>query len=1336
MNKQVKYTVQGMNQDVSKSKHPNNLSFENKNIRIINVDSQSSLAITNEKGNEFLLQIPNPQLDLGNNQVIYDNKVLPYNNKAGNEITNGNLPTNSLDQTIIGKIETRQGVILFTTDNNGFDCVWEIPDLLSTSININLLYCRNLGFSTNNPIQAIFNYENEIIQKVYWVDGKAQLRFLNTKHSVENGDLEELIDLNSNSINTVGNYSLSQPILTDISGGGIHTSGVIQYAYNLYKLNGSQTTISPLSEQVSLDNNSLGGGAINEIVGSSPSLVIPTLDKNYSHIKIYAIKYTSYNQNPSISLIEDAIIDSFTNYRFSDDGNNINTLTLSEFIFLGSNPIIPKHIESKDNRLFSANIKDTSYILDIDMRAYSHDEFGNCKLFSGNIFYENGRLQKEEGGSDEIFTASEPVSDYNYLQTSDAVNPDYDKYTYHKNGVTIGGEGKFIKYEIVQKNINNTDPSKKLKGNIKYLRFLKDGEIYRYGIQFYNTLGQYTEVKWIGDHKAPSGNLEGNYNTLKVEINQTAFNNYINGLNLKPNEIPVGYKIVRAERNISDRTILCQGSLTGMMTQTTDDERNYDFYNIIANRQSRSLDEVKSPIPITRGFTNPSEETIIFPTEHLKQMNEGRSENNDEIYRDVDPPFKRQQSWQYTKMMQMHSPDILFNTGLTFASGLKLRSLGTTSLLTTNKRVKSIDLDSLSTTDDVEEINVNRITYPRPSGTGIFGLIGPTDRGNHTTFRSYNRVYGNYNKFSNLERDIYRSPEITERGQGVTNYSNDSNFRFNNNLESIISDRRKGEKSDEDPSITGVNSYGNRCLTIVLGGDVTNEQSRPSLESLIPNNFTGSKSGLLIAEIKRPTSYIYNGGIYGGFSYEDKARATYTEIGNYTDITTSVVEIESPGDTYVQTFKFGRILKTDTEVYDNRKLQFTEIVEHPIETTINLLNRSDSSLLSWDNKFQPRYDEYHEYNQVYSQTSNLIVRQTDLTSFKPVNNFDTRLIASKLKVPGELIDSWTDFLDNETLDLDGKYGAINALVNSRDEIYALQDRGVSKISINPRVQTQGSDGIALELGRGAVLYDYNYLTTESGTINKWSVFPSPYGFYYLDAINKSFNRVQNGVSSLSDTAGFFSYFKNNINFDIIKNDNPLLKTGVTGIFDVANNDALLTVLQNNKSFTIAFSEKLKSFESFYDFTPSLYINRGTKLLSVDPLNRDLYTHREGNYNQFYGDYYPSYVILQVNPESDLDCIFNNIEFKSEAYIDGVDQPNNTINLLQAYNEYQHTGKVPLIVGRNKNLRRKFRKWSAIIARNQGTRDRIRNPWIFLKLELDKTDNTQLILHDILINYTV
>ncbi len=1328
MNKQSKFTVQGMNQDISKAKHPNNLSFENKNIRIINTDSQSSLAISNELGNEPLLQIPNPTLDIPNSRIAYGSSFLTFDDSVGNEILNGELPNVSQNQIIISTVNTRNGVIVFTTDNNGFDCVWEIDDILSSTTSLVLLYCRNLGFSTNNPIQSIFNYENEIIQKVYWVDGVNQLRFLNIRHSIANGDIENLIDLNSNGIDTVGDYTLSQPALEGVSGGGVHTAGVIQYAYNLYKLNGAQTTISPLSEQVSLDSGVSGGGALNEVVGSTPLMSIPTLDTNYSHIRIYSIKYTSFNQSPSINLIEDGLIDTYTNYRFSDDGNNISGLTLSEFIFLGSNPIIPRHIESKDNRLFSANIKDTAYVLDIDMRAYSHDGFGACRLYTGNVFYENDVLN----GTNVTFPVGTAISDYNYGTNLDAINPNYDLYRFHKDATTRGGEGVYIKYEIVQKTVNN------LTGDLKYLKFLKDDEIYRIGIQFYNRLGQITEVKWIADFKTPTGNLEGNYNTLKVDIDETAFNTYINGLSLSSTDTPVGYKIVRAERNVVDRTILCQGSLTGMMVQTTEDVRNNTFWGVEENRRLQSLSEVKIPIPLSRGFVNLANETVIFPTTNLMQMSGGttRTEGLDEIYRDGDPDYNNQRSWQYSKMFQMHTPELLFNTGLSFGNGLEIRTKGISSHVETNKWLQFIQNQSRTVISSVVDTDIDDLRL----STNSFGIFGPVAGGSqdNTTYQMlYNRNYSNFipaTGFTDTVK-IYSSPEVTERGQGTTSYNGDSSFRYNNSLESLITDRQRGASFD-DSAIRSVNSYGERCLTIV--GDATSglETDRNTLEDLANSTNLMNNTGLVLSEVIRPTSYIYQGGLYGGNSREDKQRTTYVEIGSYSNIDNYTVEIEGPGDTFVQNFDVGRILKTDTEILNTETLQLSETIIFRVETTVNLQNRNDISLFNWDNRFQPRYDEYHQYNRVYSQDSNLIRRQSDSSFLKPVSNFDARVISSRLKIPGELIDSWTDFLENETMDLDGKYGAINAMVNSKDEIYTLQDRGVSRLSINPRIQTQGSDGVGIELGRGTVLYDYNYLTTESGTINKWSVFESPQGFYYLDAINKNFSKIENGVYNLSDDNGFHAYFKNNINFDTIKDDNPILRRGVTGVYDVVNKDALLTVLQGTDSFTISFSEKLNAFESFYDFTPSMYINKGTKLLTTDPANRTLYTHFEGNYNQFYGTYYPSYVILQINPESDLDCVFNNIEFKSETYINGVDQPTNTINFLQAYNEYQDTGRIALVLGRNRNLRRKFRKWKAIIARNANSRDRIRNPWIFLKLELDKSDNTQLILHDIIINYSI
>ena len=116
-----------------------------------------------------------------------------------------------------------------------------------------------MGFSKNNPIQTVNNFENKDVDKVYWVDSKSQTRFINIYHSTTNKDIEELIDVSLSVIDMVGKYDLNQPIISSVISGGNHTSGMIQYAYNLYRLNSSQTKISPLTDLIPLGKGDQGG---------------------------------------------------------------------------------------------------------------------------------------------------------------------------------------------------------------------------------------------------------------------------------------------------------------------------------------------------------------------------------------------------------------------------------------------------------------------------------------------------------------------------------------------------------------------------------------------------------------------------------------------------------------------------------------------------------------------------------------------------------------------------------------------------------------------------------------------------------------------------------------------------------------------------------------------------------------------------------------------------------------------------------------------------------------------------------------------------------------------
>lgn len=1341
MIEKAKFTYKGLNRDVSKSKHPIEFYYDAQNIIILPKESQSGFSVSNEKGNKLTLSLPEVIIDVNTNSISYNDQTINYFNSLSNpseineQITNGSLPSSSDSHIIIGQTVTRNSIILLSTDNSGFDCIWEIENVLEGEFNLKLLYVRNLNFSTENPIQILFNYENENVQKVYWVDGINQLRSINLKQD-ENSDIINLIDLRSTSLDSVSDFEIKSPSIRDTIQGGSHTAGRIQYAYNLYNLNASQTKISPLSELVSLNKGpNLGGGDINEVVGTIPIVEVEDIDNDYTHIKLYAIKYTSLNQTPSISIILDSEIDSSRNLTYFDDGSIINEISISEFLFLGSDPYIPNHIESKDNILFISNYKSNNFVIDLDTRAYSFD------TTPAALIYDNVRPSES---NPEVPVGNLTVvnsTTYSVPIKHDAVNLNYNIWKYQSDGTTIGGEGKYIKYELNQSSLNQND--------LLNPTFFKDRDIYRIAIEFYNNLGQVTVPMWIADFKSLDGNLEDLYTALKIEF-KPEFYTWLNDDSnfIEESDKPVGYRILRAKRDNKDKTILCQGILNSMVANYAHGGKYTDLTQIQNTANSREAIKLPS---LMRSFVDTIDPILSYEdyrdTAYSKSAGSLQGDSSTETPKYASSSDWRAQTWQFNKMMQVFSPDILFSD-LNFSSNLQLLTLGLQENTETNNWSSETNVNSGQTNIEAKFFGNHNFRFADytetikgdPNSLTDRGFFGAVNIGGHTALH---QVYKRYNGFTrgilNNTYDIYGTPELVGLGESFRNYNGDANFRYSNNLTTMLIDawvNTAAVNNDAEQTILGTQSNGAPNATLVLGPDDASYDilSRPNIDKLYANlSIPNKEDSAIIVELILPDYLKYLGNIYGGNSYEDKRRTTYVKIGEYQDVSNNEYEILNPGDTYVQRFTFEKFSKTGVDLSTNY-LQLTEIVSFVVESSIDLKNRNDLSLQEWDSKFQPNYEEYHKYNTVYSQ-QNILTSVEDVGfKFKEVENFDTRIIASKVKVPGEFIDSWTDFQVNETMDLDGKYGPINSLINYNDNIYALQDTGVSFININPRVQTQASDGISIELGTGNVLYDYNYLTTKSGTINKWSVISTPSGFYYLDGLNKAYYTMQqNSIYSLSDVKYLHTYFNNNINYDIIKNDNHILNQGVSTGYDFENKEVYLTLKQGDDSFTIKYNEKLKEFVSFYSFTPSFYFNKGFRLLTSNPNNNQLWEHGVGEYNKYYDIKYPAYITLLVNPNSDVDCVFNNIKFKSELYINDIDQPDKTITHLTAYNEYQDSGKTELIKGRSSNLRRKFREWNAIIPRDG--RNRIRNPWIFLKLELDNPENRKLILHDIIVDYT-
>lgn len=1333
----------GMSKDLSSDKQGDKY-FDAKNIRILATDQKSTFSLTNETGTELIFSIPSPTINTDSTSIQYNTgsvtKTLQYQTETNViprcSIEEEYYQRTSGTQVIIGTKEMRDSALIVTTDDNGFDCFWELTNLNESDFDLNLLYMGNLGLSKSNLAQVLYNYENSIIQKIYFVDGKHQLRFFNIRQSIANGDSINLVDLDPSAVDVVSTFDLSQPTITGVIGGGSHTAGMIQYAYGLYILNGAQTTPSPLSELVAIDKGSgLGGGLVNEVLGKSVSLEIPSIDQKFTHIKIYSIKYTSYNENPEITIVADKEIDTFTSFSFTDDGLSGTSISLEAFVFLGSNPIIPKHIATKDNRLFPINITEQPFDVELDCRAFSFNSSPSCSVLNNAYIDNYGNIA---GDSTPVYSNS-----YSLPESNDSINSNYETYKYKSNGSTLGASGKYIEVEVVQSSLSDSQSED--------LQFLKDRELYRVGIKFYNRLGQTSDPKWVMDLKAPSGNLSGNYNQLKVTLTADFYTWLGDGSNFaNEDDIPVGYKILRADRTLTDQTIYAQGFINPMVA-------NYVTKNTIATLQDRKDAVNSNTADIIPSMTRMFESMIPFiqckdyydlsaKSENDATLKSGRDV---EGFRSPSGKDRRAQSFQHNRLMQFYSPDILFRDNQ-IDSSFKLRVLGLieqdyvanwateTNPLTSVHDVEAKFLDGV--TSSTPGVTPQEI-ISKPTNLSDEGFYGPTNGKNtHATQQVFRQFTGDFHEANGItDYDVYGSPELTQEGADFTAYNNDYALRYSNNLKSMLMDDwRESDDAHDDANvqIRGCNTIGAKCLTFAEGPDDLNYpvDSRKSIEQIHSAANTGATKGVLLTEFAKDSSVFYIGGIYGGMTYEAKKNATYIEIGAFNDIDTNDVLIESPGDTFVNVFTFTKLVKTDTE---NTSVEFntvSEIVSIKVETTVDLKNRSDLSLGSWDNRWQPKYDEYQDYNTVYTQQPTLIKSIDTGTKFKKIQEFDGRLMSSKEKIPGEFVDSWTDFLENETMDLDGKYGPINAVVNLKDEIFCLQDTAVAHIAINPRVQTSGGDGIALELGVGGILHDYNYKSTTIGCLNKWGAITTENAFYFVDVINSGIMTFDGAsVGRISDLKGFHHEFLNRMNYSELSQDNPVLSTGVSTGYNPVNADVYFSFTQATDSFTIGFNEKIGEFISYYDYIPAWYINKGAVMISTGGANTQVWEHFKGLPNHFYGEHFPSSITLHVAPQGN-EIILNGASYKMELTDQsGNEVLNKGLTGVRVYNDYQDSGLVDLV--QRQNVFKKFRNWKINFPRDNGSRDRVRSAWGFTEFSFDNLDGNKLILHDITIFYT-
>ncbi len=501
--------------------------------------------------------------------------------------------------------------------------------------------------------------------------------------------------------------------------------------------------------------------------------------------------------------------------------------------------------------------------------------------------------------------------------------------------------------------------------------------------------------------------------------------------------------------------------------------------------------------------------------------------------------------------------------------------------------------------------------------------------------------------------------------------------------------------------------------------------------------------------------------IFGGTSDEALQAATWIPCGPPVAFEAEdkehVLEFKW-GDTYLQRYE---CLKTYPFTSEDKN-QVIEIASFIVETRVNIDGRYDRNRGQISNlNMTPQ--NFNLINPVYSQMDNFFsYKIMDEDSYKNTS-FPNTVTWTKTKQNGADVDLWTNITLANTLEMDGDKGEINKLIRLNNQLLSFQDSGISQILYNENTQISTTEGVPIEIANSQKVQGKRYYSDTVGCSNKWSVVQTPAGIYFMDSNEKSIYLFNGQLNNLSTTGGFNSWAKQNIPSANVE-WNPEAFGSFVAYYDKLNQDVLFI----NRETSLAFSEKFNCFTSFYDYGGAPYFcNLDDKEIWVK--DSKLWQHQKGEYCNFFNVPKSYSMTLVGNQEPQMDKIFTNLEFRACVSGEGINDetkdkftPSLPFDSLEAWNEYQHglltlsnrDGHDIFTHGNkdgNASLNRKFRMWRCDIPRDNAKvddateslmgikrfkarpLDRIRNPWVYIKLTKNKV-TSKVEVHDIMATY--
>jgi len=1224
----------------------------------------------------------------------------------------------------IGYTVIRDEIILFTTNDitpiGGPGQIWKLTyddTITNYTYTLTLLYNNTCNFSTYYPIRAEADYENSKMIGVPFTDDFNPLRFFNTEDP-------NSFAIDPNQLDVASDVFFDIPVLESIDGGGQLLDGVYQYAYRYSNFEGSQTPFSPCSAVInlndapeSIDYVSYYASGPGNNTKKSIKIRVDNIDTRYEQIEFVSLYKASELGTPVVRSFATLPVTKGPIYVTNTGGENSTILTIEDVLSNGNPFTHCKDITVKDSRLIAVNTKNKKFVIDdneFDARVYRFPgiQFRNTfvDIYAGNLdnlpiasvvlnstptnwtqtaVFEHGTNYSLIDTSTWALSATSNA--ITPLQIPNAVN---NNFKFQSDGKTLGGEGKNISYKIGVENFGGS--------------IIGDTNVA-------STVTSTSASLFGKGYRANTQNSGQIYTINGKQYRNKSFPNFTSAYaqaNIKPYQHEETYRLAIRFWDKKGRKSFDKWMCDVTMPAT------YEFngYGVLTD--------------FNYSDTNGIFKILGFEfTVHLPQ-----------------PVKDKISGYEIVRVERTQNDRTILGSGTMFFNA----RWGTQLFPTPNNNIEAGYLEgSIDTnTCTVQSPDFKLDNFPGYSVGDKLIITGVYVHSRYDTDTDYyyRKLYGEnilyagnnvrrimtINQAFNLDNGVNLTGQLTNHGTFYNRRAADSGTVATNNNESlgnntILLDFVQNIPNDLSSSgdLDKYHVYYYRPLTNQYGGNTYN--ARASNKYISTNHFRTITEDSGLTNIDQvfggdiflsiyDTSKLFKSWLFPTLSVTRKAYMYWMAVESYTN-----------PEWRVNDLGFG----------NPGTINRTGVVETPVpDITVDTL----------------AVYETMGTNGLYETSNNSKYNYSQPLNFLPININDNRIYASEIKFSGESVNSWSIFKTNSYRDVDSIYGPINAIGNLQNQTIFFQDKAFGVIPINLKTFVKDNSGAQILVSSGEVLSKHEYISSKTGSKHMFGVLYHEKGIDFFDINSmKMFRYAGEGLQCLSND-GLEQEFAKRLTGDIKVEDNPIQFNGISCIYDYKFNESIFTFKDTQqvgsnfeiKKFTIAYSDAVQGFSSFYSFTPGMYISNKKNIFTPDYDNgipSTIYIHNIGEFGKFYNKYFKTDITILVNPEAQFTKTFDNLVLSTEVENSTGTSLEETIDGIQCINDYQDTTLLPLVAGTS--IRRRFRTWTTNIPRGSQSAayttlafPRMTDKYILITLQYTNNNNKRFIMQDIITSYRV